>query len=302
MNTQNDFWPELEYEKFKSTSHLLHMGTQIIGKFKLFTPFEPHWANIPLWLTSWGLTTGLIPYRNNSFSIDLDIFDHKVIVSTISGNRECFNIESMSVADFASKLFLILKKFKIDLVINLIPQETTDPIPFDKDTEINIYNRALAEDWWKILIKTQQVMQQYHAFFDGESPPIGFMWGTFDLRDARYNGVSVPTTGANAGYIRRNAMNEAQVEVGFWPGNALYPKPAFYSFTYPQPKGIEDSKIKPGKAFWHSSLFEFVLDYDEVRSSSTPEKDLLDFFQSTYEVGTKLANWDEKLNTQGKPI
>ncbi|EDR35858.1 DUF5996 family protein [Coxiella burnetii] len=37
-------------------------------------------------------------------------------------------------------------------------------------------------------------MQRYHARFDGETPPIGLMWGTFDLRDARYNGVAVPTT------------------------------------------------------------------------------------------------------------
>lgn len=299
MNQNN--WPELNYEKFQSTAHLLHMCVQMIGKLKLNTPFEPHWANVALWLTARGLTTGLIPYPKNAFSIDLDFFEHRIVVKTTSGNEENFPLAPMSVSQLYDKFFAVLKKLEINLTINPMPQELTSPIPFDKDTQQRSYDKELAHSWWKILMSTYQVMQKYHALFDGETPPVGFMWGTFDLRDARYNGVMVPTTGVNSGYIRRNAMNEAQVEVGFWPGNEMYPKPAFYAFTYPQPEGIEKAKVMPEKAYWHVKMMEFVLDYDELLKSSDPEKALFDFFQSTYSVGTQLANWNKKLNTSGKP-
>jgi Family of unknown function (DUF5996) len=36
---------------------------------------------------------------------------------------------------------------------------------------------------------------------------------------------------------------------------------------------------------------EFILMYDDVRSSAHPEKVLLDFCQSTYEAAA-LGNWD----------
>lgn len=302
MENQTSFaWPELDYQQFKSTSHLLHMGTQAIGKLKLYTPFEPHWANVALWLTSRGLTTGLIPFESKAFSIDLDMLEHKVIVSTTMGQSESFSLTSMSVAQFVEQLFLILKNLKITYSINLMPQEIENPVPFDKDTEQQFYNKELATTWWKILVKSYLVMQRYHARFDGESPAVGFMWGTFDLREARYNGVTVETTGINSGYIRRNAMNEAQVEVGWWPGNEAYPRPAFYAFIYPQPDHIENCKIQPKSAYWNEKLMEFVLDYDELRKSSDPEKDLLNFFESAYQAGSELAEWKPGFITTGKP-
>lgn len=295
-------WPELDYVKFKSTGYLLHMGMQAIGKFKLNTPFEPHWSNVPLWLSPRGLTSGLIPYDSGAFCIDVDMLEHKVIVKTSWGLNDFFDIHSMSVAEFTNQLFSILQKFKILLKINLMPQEIANPISFDQDTKQQFYDKELANAWWRILISSYFVLKRYHAHFSGESPPVGLMWGTFDLRDARYNGTPVPTTGPNAGYIRRNAMDEAQVEAGWWPGNDLYQKPAYFSFIYPQPKEIEQCKIKPEKAYWNATLMEFILDYDDLRKSKTPEKDLLDFFESTYKVGAELAGWDKKLLTRGEPL
>ena len=79
MTLKYDPWPELPYEKFKSTQYLLHMCVQAIGKLKLMTPFEPHWANVALWPTSRGVTTGTIPYDGGVFSVDLDLIDHQII-------------------------------------------------------------------------------------------------------------------------------------------------------------------------------------------------------------------------------
>lgn len=302
QNNIKESWPALDYAQFKSTSYLLHMGVQAMGKLKLVTPFESHWANVALWLTARGLTTGLIPYQQEVFSIDLDMIDHQVIVKTSTGCHEHFNLTNMSVAEFTQTLFSLLQKCQIFLTINSMPQEIVNPIPFEQDIQQQFYDKALAHAWWRILLKTYWVMRRYHARFDGETPSIGLMWGTFDLRDARYNGMPQQTTGINAGFIRRNAMNEAQVEVGFWPGNEAYPKPAYYSFIYPEPAGIQQSQIKPSKAHWNKTLMEFILDYDEIKQSQHPEQDLLDFFESTYQAGATLGKWDPKLLTIGKPI
>ncbi len=305
MSSAKDFfyepWPALPYEEFKPTLHLLHMGTQAIGKLKLIEPFEPHWANVALWLTSRGLTTGPISYRFGTFNVDMDFVEHQIICATSWGQMGKFKLAPMSVAELTRMLFKILHEVGVEITVNPMPMEIVDPIAFDRDITLQPYNALLANAWWHILLSTQRVLQRYHARFRGATPPIGFMWGTFDLRDARYRGISVPTTGPNADYIRRNAMDEAQVEAGWWCGNPVYPRPAFYSFTYPQPAGIERAKIKPSAACWNATLAEFILDYDDLRQSKDPDKDLLAFFESTYQAGTEKAGWDSKLIGTGEP-
>jgi len=303
MNQSNySAWPALSYDEFKSTAHLLHMCVQMIGKLKLNTPFEPHWSNVALWLTSTGLTTGLIPYKKAVFSIDIDFLRHQISCTTSWGKHNSFDLKSQSVSDLYDTFLKLLKSMQIDLMINPNPQEIVTPIPFQNDVEMQEYKNDLAKSWWHILLNSYRVMQVYHAKFNGESPPIGLMWGTFDLRDARYNGIVAETTGINSGYIRRNAMDEGQIEIGWWHGNDAYPKAAYYSYTYPQPKEIEHAKIQPKAARWDSSLLEFILDYEAIRTADDPDKDLLAFFESTYQAGANCAAWNPGLVTSGHPV
>ena len=127
------------------------------------------------------------------------------------------------------------------------------------------------------------------------------MWGTLDIRDVRYNGRPA-SPGAEADYIRRNAMNEEQIEVGWWSGSSAYPKPAFYSFTYPQPAGIESARVSPPGSRWDSAMGEFLFDYDDLRNSKNPDGDLLSFFESTYKAGAERAGWDASLVGTGTPV
>lgn len=295
-------WPDFSYEKFKSTGYLLHRIAQVIGKLKLITPYEPHWANIGLWVTTRGLSTGPIPYDVGTFSIDIDLIAHQIIAARSQGDVNKLAIHSCSVADFTQSFFMMLNSMGIQLTINPMPQEVTNPIPFHKDTGIRTYDAELANAWWHIIANSQQVIQKYHALFTGCTPAIAFMWGTFDLRDVRYLNNKPVKLKPGTNFIERNAMDVAQIESGFWHGNENYPKPAFYSFTWPKPDGIENANIEPNKAYWNKALSEFILDYDEIRTSSHPEKDLLAFFNSTYKVGSELAGWDPNLVSSGKPI
>ena len=65
-------WPVLSYEKSKSTFDTLHMWTQIVGKIKLATlPWVNHSWHITLHITTHGLTTEMMPYKDHSFKLIL---------------------------------------------------------------------------------------------------------------------------------------------------------------------------------------------------------------------------------------
>jgi uncharacterized protein DUF5996 len=50
-NAGPEAWPELPYTAWKDTLATLHVNLQIVGKVRLpLTPFEPQWANVPLYL------------------------------------------------------------------------------------------------------------------------------------------------------------------------------------------------------------------------------------------------------------
>ena len=294
-------WPELPYDAFAPTMHLLHMGLQMVGKLTLLKPFEPQWANVVLGLTSTGLTTGPVPWKGGTFTVDADFARHEIGVTTSWGASGGFELGPMSVADWHERFFGALAGAGVPVTINERPQEVADPVPFPQDTAPRPYESALVEAWFQAMHTSAGVMERYRACFSRKTPPIGFMWGTFDLRDVRLGGTSVPTEGANAGYIRRNAMNEDQVESGWWPGSEGYPRPAFYSFTHPQPPGIETVVPKPAAARWDATLGEFVLDYDDVRAASDPEGALLAFLDSTYEAGAAKAGWDPAWICPGRP-
>jgi hypothetical protein len=293
-------WPPLFYPDFAATQHLLHMGLQAVGKLKLKEPFEPQWGEVPLWLSSRGLTTGPIPYSGGAYEVTVDLISHQVGCATSWGFSDHCDLAAMSVAKFVEQLFDILSRAGINASIHLKPQEVPNPIPFDQDVAPRPYDPTLVNAWWRILLSTQRVMQVFRGRFKGRTQPIGLMWGTLDIRDVRYNGKPA-TPGEKADYIRRNAMNEELIEVGWWSGSAAYPKPAFYSFTYPQPKEIEHAKVSPASSRWDPAMGEFLFDYDDLRKSKDPDRDLLSFFESTYNAGAERAGWDPHLVGSGRP-
>ena len=68
--------------------------------------------------------------------------------------------------------------------------------------------------------------------------------------------------------------------------------PAYYSYTVPQPAGIESESIRPAAASWNTQLSEFILMYDDLRRADSPEQSLYEFLESTYDAGSRLAKWD----------
>src|SRR5271156_5566904 len=162
-------WPPLSYPDFAATQHLLHMGLQAVGKLKLKEPFEQQWGEVPLWLSSQGLTTGPVPYSGGAYEVTLDLISHHVGCTTSWGFSGRYDLAPMSVAKFVEQLFDLLSKADIDAAINLKPQEVANPVPFDQDTTTRPYDPALVNAWWRILLSTQRVMQVFRGRFKGKT-------------------------------------------------------------------------------------------------------------------------------------
>ena len=121
-----------------------------------------------------------------------------------------------------------------------------------------------------------------------------FFWGSFDLAVTRFSGrPAPPRVGVDA--VTREAYSHEVISAGFWPGNGGFGEAAFYCYAAPAPTGLETAAIQPAKAGYHKALGEFIYLYEDLRQEPSPDKALLSFLESSYEVGATLAGWDRGL-------
>jgi len=123
---------------------------------------------------------------------------------------------------------------------------------------------------------------------------VHFFWGSFDLAVTRFSGRPAPPHPGGIpnmpDWVTREAYNREEQSVGFWPGGPGA-EAAFYAYAYPEPPGFAQAQVAP-PGFWTDQLREFLLPYESVRTSSDPDRTVLDFFNSTYEAAANLAKWD----------
>lgn len=285
-------WPSLPFNSWQDTCATLHMWTQIVGKIRLrLTPLVNHWWNVPLYVTSRGLTTSSIPYGERSFELRFDFIGHNLVLETNDGAVETLKLEPQAVAEFYQKVMAMLRSAGIEVKIWPVPVEVPDPIPFDQDRKHCSYDPDSANKFWRILLSVEAVFQRFRSQFIGKCSPVHFFWGSFDLAVTRFSGRRAPERpGADA--VTREAYSHEVSSVGFWPGGGNIAGPAFYSYTAPAPSGFRDAHVLPAAARFDTTLGEFILMYDDVRATASPSATLLEFCQSTYEAGADSAKWD----------
>ena len=285
-------WPPLPLAEWKDTCATLHMWTQIAGKVRLAqTPLVNHYWNVPLYVSARGLTTTAMPHDERFFEMEFDFIDHFLVIRTSDGSTENIKLEPKSVATFYQETMAALHGLGLDVRIWKMPVEVPDPIPFDQDQQHASYEREPVERLWRVLQSSDRVLQEFRSRFIGKCSPVHFFWGSFDLAVTRFSGRPAPARDG-ADTITREAYSHEVISHGWWPGQGPLGKPAFYSYTAPAPEGLSGATIRPEKAFYSNDLSEFLMLYDDVRTASDPDAALLDFCQSTYEAGAKLAHWD----------
>lgn len=290
-NLIDEKYPSLPLTEWQETNDTVHMWTQIVGKIRLVqTPLTNQWWNVPLYVSPRGLSTSAVPYEDKSFSIDFDFLSHRLIVQTSFNDGFSFDLEPMTVADFYEKLFGKLKETGIEVEIKAVPDELEKPIPFAEDREHKSYDKAAVEKFFRALSNIDRVFKEFRSRFIGKCSPVHFFWGSFDLAVTRFCGRNAPPR-ENADRITRIAYDQEVISHGFWTGNGLG-EPAFYAYATPEPEGFKEAKVKPDAAFYSKDFSEFLLKYEDVRTSENPDQMILDFLQTTYEAGANLAEWN----------
>jgi hypothetical protein len=289
-----DSWPALPIAAWRDTYATLLLYTQIVGKIRLaLTPKMNQWWNVPLYVTTRGLTTSPMPYRERTLSIDFDFIDHQLMIRDSDGRSSALPLVPQAVCDFHRALFAQLAALDVEVEIQLAPQECPVTTPFADDVEHCSYDRAQAHQLWQVLRRVEPVFQRFRSRFRGKCSPVHFFWGAFDLAVSRFNGRRAPI---RKGAVDRDAYDEEVISLGFWPGDPWTgaTDAMFYSYTVPAPAGLESQAIRPEAAFFSDTLKEFVLPYEEVRRSADPAKMILEFAQSAYDAGSTLAAWDRE--------
>jgi len=205
-----------------------------------------------------------------------------------------------SVAEVTVKLLAAVNKLGGPVEINPIPQETAWTTPLDKDEEHATYEPTQVELYFAAATRAALVLAELRAPYRGRSTPVNAWWGSFDLAVGLFSGQSAEPAAGD--YITRNAGNVEQIEVGWWPGDARYPKPAFYAYAYPTPAGFADGTLAPAAARWEPALGEYILDWDDVRTSQTPHEDAVEFARSAVRHACTICGWDPGLSASVEGI
>ena len=291
MNSTN--WPELVLEDWQDTLATLHMWTQIVGKIRMKqTTLVNHWWNVTLYVSARGLTTSPMAYGDRIFEIGFDFIDHTLRIECSDGALTTLDLRPQTVADFYEEVMEALHGLGIDVKIWPMPVEIPNPIRFDQDQVHKSYDAEYVNRFWRALVSIDDVFKEFRARFIGKVSPVHFWWGSFDHAVTRFSGRVAPPREVNDIWTQEAYSHEV-ISHGFWPGgNGV--QAAFYSYAAPEPAGLSEQNVKPAAAFYSQDMKEFLLPYDAVRQSPSPEAALMDFCQSTYEAGANLGKWDRK--------
>ena len=292
-------WPVLNFNEIKDTMETLHQWIQIVGKIRLRTmPWQNHSWHTALYISAHGYSTYGIPYLGRIFQIDFDFERHKLFIHFTGEETRSMELRPMTVADFYTELFQKLGQIGINVKIHGSPNEMEPAIPFRENVINKSYDPQAAKVLWEVMVKANQVFNDFRSAFVGKCSPVHLFWGAFDLAVTRFSGNPAPLHPGGMPNMPLEVMQEAYSKevssAGFWPGSADFPTPVFYAYAYPRAPEFGKQKVLPQEAFYSEEMGEYFLKYEDVQRSEQPEKMLGAFLQTTYEAAANTSNWDRK--------
>src|SRR3954470_177848 len=285
-------WPSLpDYEQWRATSDTLHAHTQVLGKLAVaLAPPEPQLQHAALRLTARGWETGPLPAPDGSGALvaALDLHAHEAVAEHSDGRVQRIALTPhRPVGEVTRELLAALGDVRIDPT----PQEVSWTVPLDADDEHATYDPAAVAEYFAAATQAALALAEFRAPYRGRSTPVNAWWGSFDLAVNLFSGL--PAVPPSADFIPRNAMDAQEVAVGWWPGDARYPRAAFYAYAHPAPPGLPQAMLPAGR--WDETLGEYVLDWDDVRSAADPQALILGFAAAVLRHACGVCGWDPAL-------
>jgi hypothetical protein len=297
-------WPALSYEAGSATCDTLHAHTQVLGKLAAaLAPPEPQLQHAALRLTARGWETLPLPAPDGSgaFVVALDLHRHQVVAEHSDGReRRVALTPNRPVSAVTREVLTAVADLAGPVRIDLRPQETPWDTPLDKDDEHASYDPFWVSQYFAAASGAALVLAAVRAPYRGRSTPVNAWWGTFDLAVSLYSGR--PADPPSNDFITRNAANAQQIEVGWWPGDARYPRAAFFAFAFPTPAGYENISLSPAAGRWDTDLSESVLDWDDVRAAADPHGAAVGFGLSAIRHSCVACGWDPALAASAEGV
>ena len=298
-------WPAIPLDAWQPTCDTLHGHTQVLGKLAVvLAPPEPELQHAALRLTARGWETLPLPAPNGSgaFGVALDLHRHEAVIEHVDGrSRRIPLTPNRSVGEVTRDVLAAVRELAGPVEINVTPSEVPWTAPLDEDEEHATYNPAQVSDYFAAASRAAGVLAALRAPYRGRSTPVNAWWGSFDLAVSLFSGR--PADPPSDDFIMRNAMDAQEVAFGWWPGDARYPKPAFYAYAHPAFETASGAPLSPRAARWDPELGEYILDWSDVVAARDPHETALAFGSSVARFVCEACEWDPALaaSVEGRP-
>jgi len=289
-------WPDVSYARWSETCDTLHAHTQVLGKVAVaLAPPEPQLQHAALRLTVRGWETAPLPAPDGSgaLTVAIDLRTHETLVERDDGRVLSVPLTPhRSVGEVTRAVLEAVQELGGGSIsFNPAPQEVPWDDPLDADERHRTYEPEQVRAYFAAATQAALVLAELRAPYRGRSTPVNAWWGTFDLAVSLFSGRPVDVTADD--FIRRNTMDAEQIEVGWWPGDARYPRAAFFAFALSPADGWAGRDLQAGR--WDETLGEYVLDWDDVRTSSAPHATALAFAREVVSHACSVCGWDPYL-------
>jgi hypothetical protein len=290
-------WPPLTYESWGKTCDTLHAHTQVLGKLAVeLAPPEPQLQHAALRFSARGWETLALPAPDGSGALvaALDLRAHEAVVEHSDGREIRVALTpNRSVAEVTRDVLEAVEHVGGAVEINPAPQEVSWQVPLDEDREHASYDPDQVATYFEAATRAALVLAEFRAPFRGRSTPVNAWWGTFDLAVSFFSGS--PADPPSDDFIMRNGGDAQQVAIGWWPGDPSHGPAAFFALAYPAPDGFADADLSPAAARWDGQLGEYVLGWEDVRTSPDPRALALVFARSAFRHACAVCEWDPAL-------
>ncbi len=290
-------WTAVSYESWSETCDTLHAHSQILGKLAAkLAPPEPQLQHAALRLTARGIETSPLPAPDGSGSlvILLDLHSHETVIEHSSGQISRISLTpNRTVGAVTKEVLRAVQDAGGPVAIDPTPQEVSWSVPLDADEDHFHYEPAQVSEFFAAATQAASVLTAFRASYRGRSTPVNAWWGSFDLAVNLFSGK--PAKPPTDDFIMRNAMDSQEVAIGWWPGDARYPKAAFYGYAHPAPPSFGGASLSSPKANWNADLGEYLLDWDDVCLSADPHASALAFAHEVFRHACTVCAWDPQL-------
>ena len=296
------------YEAWSATCDTLHAHTQVLGKLAAaLAPPEPQLQHAALRLTARGWETLPLPAPDGSGAIvvALDLHAHEALVEHSDGRTRRVPLapEPLGRRGHAR-------------VCSARSRSLVGPVEIDLDAAGDAVDRSRST-------RTTSTRPTTPSRSRRTSPPprtprsssrrSGRRTAGARRRSTPGGGRSTsPSASSPAGrrsrrphdFIMRNAMDAQEVAVGWWPGDARYPQRRLLRLRASRRRPASPTRrSRPRRRAGTTTLGEYLLDWDDVRTADDPHATALAFARSAVRHACTVCEWDPALaaSVDGNP-